>query len=231
VKKLYRSRCLGCHDQNGSGALVRTAMPEIPDFTRPRWQQRHGSAQLITSILDGKGRGMPAFAGKLNRQEVQALAAHIRTFAPARVKAAPRKPAYPRSVVALFRRRCVRCHGADGKGKPGRETLSEIPDFTRPRWQRSRSTAQLIASIRDGKGAGMPAFTGKVSRQQARDLASYVRSFGPARVKAAAQTREDFEGTFRRLQMELDQLEKELRKLSSERKGAKRRPASIPDPR
>lgn len=219
VRRIYQSRCLGCHDDNGRGGLVRSEMPEIPDFTSPRWQQQRTSTQLTASILGGKGAHMPGFAGKISKQQAQELAAHVRSFAPSRVKAAARpKPAFPRSVVPLFRQRCSGCHDANGRGGAVRSTTPEIPDFTSPRWQRARGTAQLIASILDGKGAHMPAFAGKLGRKQVRDLAAYIRSFGPARGKASATPRDDFEERFRQLQEEFDQLQKQFRALSRRRK-------------
>ena len=37
---------------------------------------------MVTSILEGKGDGMPAFDGALKRTEARALVAYLRTFAP-----------------------------------------------------------------------------------------------------------------------------------------------------
>jgi mono/diheme cytochrome c family protein/uncharacterized membrane protein len=83
-------------------------------------------------------------------------------------------------VEDLFRRRCVKCHGADGTGNKARHRLPEIPDFTNPSWQARRDEAQLMASILDGKGEDMPPARGKVSDEQARGLVTYVRTFALA---------------------------------------------------
>jgi mono/diheme cytochrome c family protein len=61
---------------------------------------------------------------------------------------------------ALFRRHCVKCHGADGTGSPARASMPEIPDFTDASWQARRSDARLLASILDGKGKEMPPWRG-----------------------------------------------------------------------
>jgi mono/diheme cytochrome c family protein/uncharacterized membrane protein len=84
------------------------------------------------------------------------------------------------AVRELFRRHCVKCHGADGTGSQGRDRLPEIPDFTNAPWQARRSDGQLLASIIDGKGKEMPPFREKISEEQARDLAAYVRTLAPA---------------------------------------------------
>jgi hypothetical protein len=62
---------------------LRRRHPEIPNFTDPAWQARRSEAQLLASILDGKGTGMPSFREKLSADQVRALIAYVRTFAPA----------------------------------------------------------------------------------------------------------------------------------------------------
>jgi hypothetical protein len=99
-----------------------------------------------------------------------------------------------------------------------------MPDFTSRRWQQERSDAQLVVSILEGKGARMPAFGGKISQGQARDLIAYIRSFAPTRAKAArkvstrakaaAGLEDDFEKRFRQLQEEYDRLRKQIQELS-----------------
>ena len=61
----------------------------------------------------------------------------------------------------------MKCHGADGTGSPARGLLDEIPDFTSVTWQAQRVDAQLLASILDGKGSGMPPQGGIISEKQA----------------------------------------------------------------
>jgi mono/diheme cytochrome c family protein len=141
-----------------------------------------------------------------------------------------------KTVARLFEKRCLRCHDGDGSGREMRRTLPDVPDFTNPRWQRERNTTQLVVGILDGKGTRMPAFAGKVSQEQARDLAAYIRSLGAARARgarkpakmatqktavrknAAEKTEDDFDGRFRQLQKEFEQLRKQLQELSRKRK-------------
>jgi mono/diheme cytochrome c family protein/uncharacterized membrane protein len=91
----------------------------------------------------------------------------------------------------LFRQHCVKCHGADGKGSPGRRRQLEVPDFTDPSWQAQRSEAQLLASILDGKGDEMPAWREKISEDQARALVTYVRAFAPTAGRSGQEKQED----------------------------------------
>src|SRR5262245_54540499 len=63
---------------------------------------------------------------------------------------------------ALFGQHCVKCHAADGTGSPARGLMPEIPNFTDGSWQARRNDAQLLVSILDGKGPGMPPGRAKI---------------------------------------------------------------------
>jgi mono/diheme cytochrome c family protein len=102
---------------------------------------------------------------------------------------APEAPGSPASR-ALFRKHCVKCHGADGTGKKARDRLPEIPDFANTSWQARRTDAQLKASILDGKGKEMPPWRGKAGAEQVRGLVAYVRSFAPATARPARRRRD-----------------------------------------
>ena len=83
----------------------------------------------------------------------------------------------------LFQRLCVSCHGRTGQGDAMGAGLPRPPDFAAADWQSTRSDAQLMSSIREGKGSAMPAFGGKLGDAQVRDVIAYIRSF--SRVKGS----------------------------------------------
>jgi mono/diheme cytochrome c family protein/uncharacterized membrane protein len=86
VRNLFRQHCVKCHGGDGTGSAARKLMPEIPDFTRASWHKRRSDAQLLTSILDGKGTAMPPLRNKVTREQARRLVGHVRTFAPATKK-------------------------------------------------------------------------------------------------------------------------------------------------
>ncbi|MCI0457714.1 MAG: c-type cytochrome [Gemmataceae bacterium] len=92
----------------------------------------------------------------------------------------------------------MKCHGADGTGSPARGDRPEIPNFTKASWQARRSDAQIMASILDGKGLGMPPGRGKISAEQARGLVAYVRAFAPTTGKSRQEEQEGPAVTFPR---------------------------------
>jgi mono/diheme cytochrome c family protein len=79
---LYRQYCLSCHGSNGRGAEMRAGMPDIPDFTLGAWHARRSNAEMIVSILEGKGKLMPAFRGRVVQSQAQDLIAYLRAFGP-----------------------------------------------------------------------------------------------------------------------------------------------------
>lgn len=81
-------------------------------------------------------------------------------------------------VNAIYDTKCIKCHLADGKGL---KTLSP-PDFTDAKWQASRTDAQFLASLNNGKET-MPGFKGAITPVDMKALVKKVRAFAP---KAAA---------------------------------------------
>jgi hypothetical protein len=96
--------------------------------------------------------------------------------------------------------------------------MPTIPDFSRRPWQGGVSDPQLRASVLEGKGTLMPAFRGRISDEQARDLIAYIRALGAVRTtpgtSLAAPPVTDFEKRFRELEEQWDELERRLRELS-----------------
>jgi mono/diheme cytochrome c family protein/uncharacterized membrane protein len=86
ASSLYSKHCQKCHGQDGTGADGRETFPEIPDFTNEKWQKWRSDAELVSTILDGKGTSMPQFANKLGMEEAKALAGFVRSFGSAKIK-------------------------------------------------------------------------------------------------------------------------------------------------
>src|SRR6185312_11924976 len=65
-----------------------------------------------------------------------------------------------------------------------------------------------------GRGTGMPPFRDKLSRDQARELVAFIRSFGPSPSRATRTSSDDFEARFQRLLSEFEDLSRRVRSLS-----------------
>jgi mono/diheme cytochrome c family protein len=81
-----------------------------------------------------------------------------------------------RVVMGLYNRYCIRCHGVDGRGVCA---VPDVPDFTDPRWQKSRPDQQIVTILMEGRGAVMPTFRGTLSLEEAWAMARHLRSFVP----------------------------------------------------
>jgi mono/diheme cytochrome c family protein len=80
--ELFRKHCQRCHGADGKGDGGGNNGP--PDFTRRAWQQRRSDAKLLSSILDGKGKDMPAFRKRFSEDQATDLIDYIRAFMPPR---------------------------------------------------------------------------------------------------------------------------------------------------
>lgn len=78
--QLYQKYCHVCHGVEGDGDGIMTNLIGIMpmDHTNPNETNSLDNEELVTSILDGKGRFMPAWRGILSQTDVEALVSYIR---------------------------------------------------------------------------------------------------------------------------------------------------------
>jgi mono/diheme cytochrome c family protein/uncharacterized membrane protein len=88
ARKLFAQHCKKCHGADGTGSAARDRLERIPNFTDATWQARRTDAQLVASVLDGKGGKMPAWREKIGKEQARGLVVYVRTFAAA-TKALP----------------------------------------------------------------------------------------------------------------------------------------------
>jgi mono/diheme cytochrome c family protein len=80
-------------------------------------------------------------------------------------------------TTEIFKDRCSRCHGLDGKGQTEQGARYHVPDFTSDSWPKPGVTdKELAATIKDGREE-MPPFGPKLTDEEIKDLVMYVRSF------------------------------------------------------
>ena len=77
----------------------------------------------------------------------------------------------------LFKEKCSKCHGADGRGQTVLGNMLDPPNFTDQAWWKNVvDDKRLTESVRNGKG-GMPKFGKKLTVQQIGLLVAYLRRF------------------------------------------------------
>lgn len=80
--ELFKSKCASCHGPDGAGNTVLGKAFKIPDLGSAD-VQKQSDDDLNVIIAKGKGK-MPAFDGKLKKEQIGDVISHIRTL-----KAAP----------------------------------------------------------------------------------------------------------------------------------------------
>ncbi len=78
--QLYQKYCHVCHGVEGDGDGIMTNLMGIMpmDHTNPNETNDLSNKEIMTSILDGKARYMPAWRGILSQNDVEALVSYIR---------------------------------------------------------------------------------------------------------------------------------------------------------
>lgn len=81
-KTVYNTKCATCHGKDGTGNAKLAAMLKVDaaavDLTDAETAKKTDQ-ELVPIIMDGKDK-MPAFKGKLSKDEVSAVVAYIRTL-------------------------------------------------------------------------------------------------------------------------------------------------------
>lgn len=98
----------------------------------------------------------------------------IRTSATFLLAAVLAAPAFAQSGADTFKTKCATCHGPDGTAATPMGKMMKIPPFKDPAVVKA-SDASLTAITKDGKGK-MPAYNGKLTDAQIREVVSYIRT-------------------------------------------------------
>ncbi len=79
-------------------------------------------------------------------------------------------------AAATYKSKCAVCHASNGSGDTAVGKSLKLGDLRSPAVQK-QTDAQLIAMISDGKG-GMPGYKDKLSADEIKQLAAYLRVLG-----------------------------------------------------
>lgn len=79
AKILYEQNCARCHGADGRGQTSLGELYGVPDLTDAKRQRRASDKTLANKITRGRG-GMPSFAKKLSKEEINSLVSYVRKF-------------------------------------------------------------------------------------------------------------------------------------------------------
>jgi cytochrome c6 len=99
----------------------------------------------------------------------------IRTAAICLLAASIAAPVFAQSAGAdTYKAKCAMCHGPDGTAATPMGKMMNIPSFKDPSVVKSTDAA-LVGITKDGKGK-MPAYSGKLTDDQIKDVVSFIRT-------------------------------------------------------
>ncbi|MBX9453973.1 MAG: cytochrome-c oxidase, cbb3-type subunit III [Neoaquamicrobium sediminum] len=165
----FKVNCVQCH---GSGAAGSAGYPNLND---DEWlwggtpeDIRVTIAHGIRFEADGETRfsEMPAFGGMLGRDEVTALATHVKALGEGGDLSGP--------GAELFANNCASCHGEAGKG----DITLGAPDLTDAIWLYGSTSADIAAQIRAPRHGVMPGWIDRLGETTVKELTVYVHSLG-----------------------------------------------------
>ncbi len=76
--ELFKSKCAACHGPDGKGQTAMGKNLKLRDLSSEE-VQKQSDGELKTIVENGKGK-MPAFKGKLNDEQIEALMQYIRSL-------------------------------------------------------------------------------------------------------------------------------------------------------
>ncbi len=76
-KKVYDSKCLMCHGDDGKADTKAGKMMKTPDLTAGSWKQGTSVAELVKTLSEGLGK-MPKYEGKISDEDLKAVAEYTR---------------------------------------------------------------------------------------------------------------------------------------------------------
>ncbi len=77
-------------------------------------------------------------------------------------------------AAGVYKAKCAMCHGADGLAASSMAKSMKVLSFKAPEMLKA-TDAQFVASTKDGKGK-MPAYNGKLTDAQIKDVVAYIRT-------------------------------------------------------
>jgi cytochrome c oxidase cbb3-type subunit 3 len=78
ASELYAKNCASCHGKDGRAKTFKAKFNHARDLTDRAWHDSVSDERLFNSIMNGKGKSMPAYGKKFSEQEIELLVAFVR---------------------------------------------------------------------------------------------------------------------------------------------------------
>jgi mono/diheme cytochrome c family protein len=176
-ERIYRTRCVECHGQDGTGAV-----PAARNFRDLDYVRGETPANFYAAVTEGRGE-MPSYQDLLSSDERWDVVFYVwRLSTTTEILQAGQE---------TYQDNCAACHGADGSGE-----LLGSADFTDLRQMDELAPRDLYLTVTQGRGS-MPAWQARLSQDARWAVIDYLRTFSydPGLESAGAEAATPTAGT------------------------------------
>ena len=170
---LFGDNCATCHGSGGQGVKGYPALVDddwlwggtLSDIRRTlEVGIRSGHPEARLNVMQAYGE-----LGVFDSAQIGDLADYV-----LQLSGAAADPAAAARAAPLFAEQCAACHGAGGRGDPS----LGAPNLTDAIWLYGGARADIVETLRRGRGGVMPSWSGRLSEEQVTALAVYVHTLG-----------------------------------------------------
>ncbi len=171
---IFRTYCSQCHGAGAAGAVG------YPNLLDDDWLWGGTKDDIYQTIAHGIRSGdddetrdsaMPAFGAEelLDKEQIAQVVEHVLALSGQEHDAA-----LAEQGAVVFEENCASCHGEDGKGTPE----LGAPNLTDHIWLYGGDRETLTQTVTYARAGVMPAWLGRLSDAQIKQVALYVHSLG-----------------------------------------------------
>ncbi len=169
----FQNNCAACHGRGAQG------FPGYPNLNDDDWLWGGGIADIHKTIAVGiRGEHKDARTSQMPRFGIEKLMTEPDIGDVVEYTLSLSGKSNDGAAIArgrkTFAEQCASCHGADGKGNVEQGS----PNLTDPIWLYGDSRQAVRESVSTGRGAMMPAWSGRLDPATLKALAVYVHSLG-----------------------------------------------------
>lgn len=161
--RLFDDNCAACHGYDAKGNTIVGA----PNLTDNTWQFGGKVSDVVHTITKGRVGSMPPWESALGYGKVKNVANYILGLSGASHDAGAAKVG-----KKVYDSTCVACHGADATGNQ----MLGAPNLTDNIWKWGGSHDEVIHTIAKGRNGHMPAWEGRLNKDEIHLLAAWVLS-------------------------------------------------------
>lgn len=166
---VYRAYCLGCHGETGDGTaratkLYGVARLKIGPMSRADYQE----IVLVGGEALGKSPYMPPWRDELSKEQIEDVVTYLSVI---------NNPVF--RGQAVFKTRCILCHGTKGDGKGRASHLYNPPPADLTRSDKNDQYKEMIITLGGeamGRSPNMPMWGQQLTPQEIKDTVAYLKT-------------------------------------------------------